>query len=422
MRREQRAEGARRARGNDEERVQLAGRAEVALRDALHAVRELHERGGERARAPGDDGRAPVGDELAVAREREHEHERHRVDDGRDEQHDDERRPAVAVAPAAEEHAELENHRCDARKEARHGHDQHVAVADVRELVGHDGLELVRLEQVEEPGRRADDRAARGAAERERVRHRGRRDRDARLRQVRLDAQALDDRVQPGRVGGRDLARADRTERELVRQHELGEREAGDDEQHRRRPRAGGEQRRDEGDVEEAEQEHRQEHPHLQAEIAGHARHTSDPPRDGPPPPWGPGSIRRSGAAPARSDSAAVAARTPAMTASEIQTGGCQTSMSSILTPMKARMAARPLARWVNRSITPASRKYSARRPSIANAFAAKTTKGACVTAKIAGTESTANTTSVVATTTNTASSGVAIRPPPARTTSRSPW
>ena len=55
-----------------------------------------------------------------------------------------------------------------------------------------------------------------------------------------------------------------------------------------------------------------------------------------------------------------------------------------------------------------------ARRPSSANALAVKTRNGSSVTAKIAGMESTAKTTSVTSTRTRTASSGVASRTPPA--------
>ena len=43
-----------------------------------------------------------------------------------------------------------------------------------------------------------------------------------------------------------------------------------------------------------------------------------------------------------RSEMTMVKARTPAMTASETQIGACQTSTSSILTPMNPRIAASP--------------------------------------------------------------------------------
>ena len=49
-----------------------------------------------------------------------------------------------------------------------------------------------------------------------------------------------------------------------------------------------------------------------------------------------------------------------------------------------------------------------ARRPRIASALLAKTRNGSCVTAKIAGIESTAKMMSVTSTRTSTASSGVA--------------
>ena len=57
---------------------------------------------------------------------------------------------------------------------------------------------------------------------RERVGHLGLRDRDLRLGQVGLDAEALDHRVQLGRLLRRDLAGAHRAQRELVGGEELG--------------------------------------------------------------------------------------------------------------------------------------------------------------------------------------------------------
>src|SRR3954454_16646127 len=61
---------------DDEERVQALGGAQVLRRDALHRPRDLQQRRGQRARAAGEDRRAAVGGELAVARERLHEDER----------------------------------------------------------------------------------------------------------------------------------------------------------------------------------------------------------------------------------------------------------------------------------------------------------------------------------------------------------
>ncbi len=58
----------------------------------------------------------------------------------------------------------------------------------------------------------------------------------------------------------------------------------------------------------------------------------------------------------------------------------------------------------------------------MAKALAVKTRNGSSVTAKMAGIESTANTTSVTSTSTSTASSGVASRAPPRRTRNRWPW
>ena len=67
--------------------------------------------------------------------------------------------------------------------------------------------------------------------------------------------------------------------------------------------------------------------------------------------------------------------------------------------------------RW-KRSIAPASRKYMARRPRMAQTFDVNTMSGSRVSAKMAGTESTANTTSLTSRNTSATSSGVACRRP----------
>ena len=65
-----------------------------------------------------------------------------------------------------------------------------------------------------------------------------------------------------------------------------------------------------------------------------------------------------------------------------------------------------------NRSCRSASRKYSARRPRMAKAFDANTMNCSRLTARTAGTESTAKITSVASISTSTANSGVASRLP----------
>ena len=133
---------------------------------------------------------------------------------------------AAAVA-AAEQEAELDDHRGDRGEEARQRHDHHVAVDDVGDLVGHDALELGRGEQLHDPGGRADGR--RPSCERPSAKALGSAvcdDRDLRLGDVGLDAQALDHRVQLGRLLRRDLAGAHGAQRELVGGEEL-ERGAG---------------------------------------------------------------------------------------------------------------------------------------------------------------------------------------------------
>src|SRR5690242_13978316 len=105
---DERREAALQTRGDDEELVQALGHAHVLLRDAAHRAGDLDERGGEARGRLGEDGRAAVGRELAVARERPDEEKRDRVDDHRDQQDEHERRPRVVavVAPAAEAAAE----------------------------------------------------------------------------------------------------------------------------------------------------------------------------------------------------------------------------------------------------------------------------------------------------------------------------
>src|SRR6185312_4336965 len=79
----------------DVEGGQLARRRpQVALRDLVHLVRDLDQRRGQRARAAGDDRRAAVGGELAVARERLQQQVGDHVDDPRDD-HDEEEAGAV---------------------------------------------------------------------------------------------------------------------------------------------------------------------------------------------------------------------------------------------------------------------------------------------------------------------------------------
>src|SRR4051794_2069724 len=124
----------------------------------------------------------------------------------------------------------------------------------------------------------------------------------------------------------------------------------------------------------------------------------------------------------ARRESAIESPIANAMNASDSQTGMCQTSVRSIFAPTNTRTAASPSFRNTNRSIIPASMKYSARSPRIANAFDVNTRNGSFVTAKIAGIESTAKRMSLVSIRTRTARSGVAIRRPASRTVRFCPW
>jgi hypothetical protein len=75
-----------------------------------------------------------------------------------------------------------------------------------------------------------------------------------------------------------------------------------------------------------------------------------------------------------------VSASTVTITASEapVEIPGIEScwrwaKWNTSLTPMNARMAASPVDRYTSRSSRPETRKYSARRPSSANTFAAST-------------------------------------------------
>ena len=72
----------------------------------------------------------------------------------------------------------------------------------------------------------------------------------------------------PGRLLGRDLLGAHRGQRELVREEQLQQRQAADDHDHDDRAGAGGEQRADEGHVQQPQQEQRDQHPELEAGVA----------------------------------------------------------------------------------------------------------------------------------------------------------
>ena len=76
--------------------------------------------------------------------------------------------------------------------------------------------------------------------------------------------------------------------------------------------------------------------------------------------------------------------------------GTWYTSVISILMPTKREDHAQPEVQVAEPVAMPARQKYSARRPRIAKAFDANTMNGSRHTARIAGIESTANTTSVV--------------------------
>jgi len=113
-----------------------------------------------------------------------------------------------------------------------------------------------------------------------------------------------------------------------------------------------------------------------------------------------------------RSEATIETVRIMAITDNDAAIGICHQYDKVILIPTNARMTPRPVCRYWNRSRMSARRKYRARNPKIAKAFDAKAMYCSFVTAKTAGTESTAKMTSVISTNTRTARSGVARRLP----------
>jgi hypothetical protein len=109
---------------------------------------------------------------------------------------------------------------------------------------------------------------ARRAPDRERVGHGRLRDRDPRLGEVGLDAQPVDYRVQLRRLARLHLPRPHRQQRDLVGREELEQEQRAGDHRDGHRARAGGDQNADQQGVDEPEQEHRQQHPRLEARIA----------------------------------------------------------------------------------------------------------------------------------------------------------
>src|SRR5215210_1791938 len=95
---------------------------------------------------------------------------------------------------------------------------------------------------------------------------------------------------------------------------------------------------------------------------------------------------------------------TVAMNGSETQIGTLPNRSETMnFAPTKTSTTESPRLRYTKRCIKPASMKYKARRPRMAKALEVQTTNVSVVIAKIAGMESTANTTSVVSTAINTA-------------------
>jgi len=103
------------------------------------------------------------------------------------------------------------------------------------------------------------------------------------------------------------------------------------------------------------------------------------------------------------------------MTAMEV-TGPMEIqSLESILNPVKRRIAASPWRRWRNRWRASERTKNKDRNPSMAITFEPYASKGSRVIESTAGTESSANTMSVVSMTSSATNNGVATNRPCSR-------
>ena len=140
---------------------------------------------------------------------------------------------------------------------------------DVRELVGEDTLDLLRLEALPQSARDRDCSVLRASARRERIRHVRVDDRDARLGQVCHRAEPLDHVVQLGSLVTLDHLRARGLEGELVGGEVLEERDPNDDHEHRDEADTQNVEENDrKDDVEEPEQRAREEDSERKTGVA----------------------------------------------------------------------------------------------------------------------------------------------------------
>ena len=260
----------RRMRRRQAERAPVRGRQQVERvvhgrgpqvggRRGHQAVGDLHQRRGQRRRVAGHAHRSGVGGELAVARERARADRAGPADRQR-------RQPAEHELPAlaAEPRAALQQRLAGA---ADDGHHRGVVVDDVRQLMGDHGLELARLERLDQAAREVQPVAAADGALDPAVGQRLALEHDRRLRQVRHDAQALDDGVQLGRGGGRE-PRAARGDRDPVTRRDADADAEGDHDQHPDLPPRGEGQHPEQrgADDERGEQRHHH-HPDHEPEV-----------------------------------------------------------------------------------------------------------------------------------------------------------
>ena len=94
----------------------------------------------------------------------------------------------------------------------------------------------------------------------------------------------------------------------------------------------------------------------------------------------------------------------PPITIKDTLVGTCIHFTNNIFVPTNIKTKAKPNFNKWKRFVISANKKYKARKPIIAKIFEVNTMNGSVVTAKIAGIESTANTTSEISIKINTSS------------------
>lgn len=165
----------RSGRGHHQQRVKQLHLPEVAARDEGHLLGEPHQRRGQHGRRAGEERGAPVGGVLARLGQRAHGRQRdgvrERGDGDRDDEDDSQHRhaqrghlsghldrPVRVVVRHAVPARRPDGQQRRRPEGAGSAHHHGVAVLQVGDLVGHHGLELARLQGVEQPAGHAEGR------------------------------------------------------------------------------------------------------------------------------------------------------------------------------------------------------------------------------------------------------------------------